>query len=152
MDVIRVDGNDLLAVHIATAKARDAAVTNSRPVMLEALTYRGGDHSTSDDASAYRTDEEVIHYNAQNPIDRMLRFLIAQGYYTNEEDTAHRKLVRDDVLAVVKVAEKEPLPSIDSMFDDVLEPMPPHLQKQQQELRDHLALYRKEYPTSRRLD
>lgn len=152
MDVIRVDGNDVLAVHVATAKARESAVSNSRPVIVEALTYRGGDHSTSDDASAYRPDEEVEHFNAQNPIDRMLKYLIQEGYYTREEDEAHRTSVLDEIRSIVRVAEKEPLPSIDSLFEDVLEPMAPHLAAQQQQLRDHLALYRHEYPTSRRLD
>jgi hypothetical protein len=74
MDVIRVDGNDCLAVHAATAAARDAAVTNSRPVLLEAMTYRAGDHSTSDDASAYRPNEELETYVDLSPRPRSARY------------------------------------------------------------------------------
>ena len=52
-EVIRVDGNDVLAVYQATKKAKVLAHTN-HPVMIEAMTYRLGHHSTSDDSSAYR--------------------------------------------------------------------------------------------------
>ena len=52
MDVIRVDGNDILGIYVATKKARELAVENNRPVLIEALTYRSSHHSTSDDSTA----------------------------------------------------------------------------------------------------
>jgi 2-oxoisovalerate dehydrogenase E1 component alpha subunit len=45
---IRVDGNDLLAIYNATEKAREIIIKEKRPVLIEAITYRVGDHSTSD--------------------------------------------------------------------------------------------------------
>lgn len=56
---IRVDGNDLFAVYNATKAARDIAVRESRPVLIEAMTYRLGHHSTSDDSTAYRSVDEI---------------------------------------------------------------------------------------------
>lgn len=52
---IRVDGNDLFAMYAATKMAKEYAVENYKPVLIEAMTYRVGHHSTSDDSSAYRS-------------------------------------------------------------------------------------------------
>ena len=54
MATIRIDGNDVFAVYNATQKAREICIKQSRPVLIEAMTYRIGHHSTSDDSSAYR--------------------------------------------------------------------------------------------------
>jgi 2-oxoisovalerate dehydrogenase E1 component alpha subunit len=51
---IRVDGNDLFAVYLASTEARKISTEKKVPVLIEAMTYRGGHHSTSDDASRYR--------------------------------------------------------------------------------------------------
>jgi len=55
--MLRVDGNDLFAVYNATLAARNLALDN-KPVMIEAMTYRLGHHSTSDDSTAYRCEAE----------------------------------------------------------------------------------------------
>jgi 2-oxoisovalerate dehydrogenase E1 component alpha subunit len=62
MDTIRVDGNDVLAVYNVVKEARKRAIEKSTPVLIEALTYRIGHHSTSDDSSAYRSKNEGISY------------------------------------------------------------------------------------------
>ena len=59
MDTIRVDGNDVLAVYSAVKEARRRAIEGSKPVLVEAMTYRVGHHSTSDDSFAYRARQEV---------------------------------------------------------------------------------------------
>ena len=59
MTTIRVDGNDVLAVYNATVAAREIAANENKPVLIEAMTYRIGHHSTSDDSSAYRSVDEV---------------------------------------------------------------------------------------------
>ena len=60
MSTIRVDGNDVLAVYNATKAAREIAASENKPVLIEAMTYRIGHHSTSDDSSAYRSVDEVF--------------------------------------------------------------------------------------------
>ncbi|RLN45562.1 hypothetical protein BBJ28_00003231 [Nothophytophthora sp. Chile5] len=56
--VMRVDGNDFLAVHEATRRAREFILKENRPVLIEAMSYRQGHHSTSDDSTQYRADNE----------------------------------------------------------------------------------------------
>ena len=63
LDTIRVDGNDTLAVLSAVREARRRAVEGKKGVLVEAMTYRVGHHSTSDDSSKYRAVEEVQEWN-----------------------------------------------------------------------------------------
>jgi 2-oxoisovalerate dehydrogenase E1 component alpha subunit len=59
MPTIRVDGNDIFAIFAATKKAREMIIKDKRPVLIEAMSYRIGDHSTSDNSSAYRNEKEM---------------------------------------------------------------------------------------------
>jgi 2-oxoisovalerate dehydrogenase E1 component alpha subunit len=71
MHTIRVDGNDIWAVYNATKKSREFCSTQGKPVLIEAMTYRVGHHSTSDDYTKYRSQEEVNQWkNTNNPITR----------------------------------------------------------------------------------
>jgi 2-oxoisovalerate dehydrogenase E1 component alpha subunit len=80
MPTIRVDGNDLLAVHDAVAEARKIAAQN-QPVLIEAMTYRGGHHSTSDDSTRYRSIEEIQYWTENdNPITRTRLLMEHQGW------------------------------------------------------------------------
>ena len=72
MHCIRVDGNDLLAVKQATEVARALALEKSKPVLIEAMTYRRGHHSTSDDSSKYRSVNEIKYW--QDHMDPIKRF------------------------------------------------------------------------------
>ena len=59
MHTIRVDGNDIFAVYCATQKAREFIIKEKRPVLIEAISYRVGDHSTSDFSQRYRDEKEM---------------------------------------------------------------------------------------------
>ena len=77
MAAIRVDGNDVFAVNAATKAAREYAIEHSEPVLIEAITYRQGHHSTSDDSYQYRSVEEVDNCaNAFDPLRRFENFLM----------------------------------------------------------------------------
>ena len=65
---LRVDGNDVFAVYEAVTAARRLAINESRPILLEAMTYRVGHHSTSDDSSAYRSVDEVMFLSSLLPL------------------------------------------------------------------------------------
>ena len=80
MPCIRVDGNDLAAVYAATKEARRIAVDECRPVIVEAMTYRVGHHSTSDDSTKYRSAEEINEARNFDPIQRTFKFLERNGY------------------------------------------------------------------------
>jgi 2-oxoisovalerate dehydrogenase E1 component alpha subunit len=76
IDTIRVDGNDVWAIYNVTKAARKLAVEENRPVLIEALTYRIGHHSTSDDSSAYRPKKEVEDWKRlDNPLVRLRKWL-----------------------------------------------------------------------------
>jgi 2-oxoisovalerate dehydrogenase E1 component alpha subunit len=84
---IRVDGNDLFAVYNATKAAREIAVTQSRPVLIEAMLYRLGHHSTSDDSTAYRSVDEINSWEKDdNPILRFKNYMTNKGWWNPELD------------------------------------------------------------------
>ena len=76
---VRVDGNDVLAVYAVTREAAERARAGEGPTLIEAMTYRIGSHTTADDASRYRSDEEVATWRARDPIERLRRFLASTG-------------------------------------------------------------------------
>jgi len=83
---IQVDGNDILAMYVATKEAVDYARAGNGPVLIEAVTYRLGAHTTSDDPTIYRKDEEVKEWEAKDPMIRFKKYLIDKGYWSEEED------------------------------------------------------------------
>ena len=95
---LRVDGNDLFAVYNACKAAREIAVTQSRPVLIEAMTYRLGHHSTSDDSTAYRSIDEINSWEKDdNPILRFKNYLMLQNIWTNDIDDKFVKEARSIV-------------------------------------------------------
>jgi 2-oxoisovalerate dehydrogenase E1 component alpha subunit len=77
---VRVDGNDVLAVYRVTSDAVRRARSGGGPTLIEALTYRLGPHTTADDASRYRDEDEVQRWRAFDPIDRYRTWLVAAGH------------------------------------------------------------------------
>jgi pyruvate dehydrogenase E1 component alpha subunit len=75
----RVDGNDVLASYAVMRKALEHARSGQGPILVEAVTYRMGAHTTTDDPTRYRTDAELESWRAKDPIDRLARHLQASG-------------------------------------------------------------------------
>lgn len=144
---IRVDGNDLFAVYNATRAARDIAVNESRPVLIEAMTYRLGHHSTSDDSTAYRSIDEINSWDKNdNPINRFKQYLINKNWWSEEEDKDLNKECKEQVMKCFYDAEKMKRGKPTDMFDDIYDKLPEHLLRQRKELVQHIKLYSKEYP------
>jgi pyruvate dehydrogenase E1 component alpha subunit len=76
---IQIDGNDVLASYAVTRKVMDEARSGDGPRMIEAMTYRIGAHTTSDDPTKYRFDDEVAGWVAKDPIVRFEAFLRGRG-------------------------------------------------------------------------
>ncbi len=76
---VLVDGNDLLAVHHVTAEAVRRARAGEGPTLIEALTYRLGPHTTSDDPKRYRDSVEEEHWRARDPLERVRLYLAGAG-------------------------------------------------------------------------
>ena len=143
---IRIDGNDILAVIKAVQTARDYALKESAPVIIEAMSYRLGAHSTSDDPSGYRTKEEEAKWAEHDPILRMKAWMINQNWWSEEQETKLFEGLREDILAAVKVAEKVLKPPVEDLISDVYDTPIPRLQKQLDDLKEHIKKYPEAYP------
>lgn len=143
---IRIDGNDILAVVMATQAARSYALAEQKPVIIEAMSYRLGAHSTSDDPSGYRTREEEEKWQMHDPILRMKNWMMAQNWWDDTQETELFEKLREKVLAAVKVAEKIDKPPVEDLVTDVYDQVPAHLQKQLEELKVHIKKYPEAYP------
>ncbi|KAN0064226.1 hypothetical protein ACQY0O_003393 [Thecaphora frezii] len=136
MLTIRVDGNDALAVRAAVREARAKCLAESRPVLIEAMTYRVGHHSTSDDSSAYRSREAVEGWKKMdNPLHRMRTFLTDRGWWSDEREEEIKKVSRKRVIDAMNRAEKRKRPNVSSLFEDVYYgEVPDNLREQRAEL------------------
>ncbi|WP_401000589.1 thiamine pyrophosphate-dependent dehydrogenase E1 component subunit alpha [Agromyces sp. GXQ0307] len=79
MPGIRIDGNDVLASYAVTRRALEEARAGEGPSFIEAVTYRMGAHTTADDPTKYRTDDEVAYWTARDPIVRFRTWLEGRG-------------------------------------------------------------------------
>ena len=107
MPSIRIDGNDIFAVYNSVKKARELIMKEKRPVIIEAMTYRVGNHSTSDFAERYRDEKEMKKWKellekVSNPINRLEKYLIKKG--TIQKGYADQ--VREDAKKAVREALK----------------------------------------------
>ncbi|WP_199611778.1 thiamine pyrophosphate-dependent dehydrogenase E1 component subunit alpha [Flocculibacter collagenilyticus] len=148
MKTIRVDGADLLAVYAATKEARRIAVEDHEPVLIEAIAYRLGAHSTSDDPSGYRSKEEEEKFRSNDPVERYRLWLVKQGWLNEEEDAKRIEQLRGDILDAVKKAEVIDKPAIDELITDVYEEPTPHLVKQLEDTKQHIKKYPDAYPVT----
>ncbi len=133
---LRVDGNDYLAVYAVAKWAEERARRNLGPTLIEYVTYRAGAHSTSDDPSAYRPQEESDAWPLGDPIERLKKHLIVRGVWSDERHKQAEAEILDTVIAAQKAAESHGTlhtglsPSALDMFEDVYAEMPPHLKRQ----------------------
>lgn len=149
MHTIRVDGNDVFAVRAASMKAREIAATGNVPVLIEAMTYREGHHSTSDDSTRYRSVDEIKAWRAKaNPIARLNKYLVRRGWWSSEQEDQLVKAERKAVLTALATAEKKPKPGVEHLFTDVYADIPEHLRRQSAQLAEHMAKYPDKYTHS----
>ncbi len=132
---VRVDGNDVLACVAVTRAAAERARAGDGPTLIEAVTYRMEAHTTSDNPSRYRTDEEVAEWAALDPIARYESYLRFCGLWSDD----HRDLVKETAAmatirlraAVVDSPDPDPL----SMFEHVYAETTQALARQEEQLR-----------------
>jgi 2-oxoisovalerate dehydrogenase E1 component alpha subunit len=130
MEEDRVDGNDVLAVLDAVERAAARARRGDGPTLIEAVTYRLGDHTTSDNARRYRPDEEVSRHWKEEPIVRLRAYLTDAGYWTKEREEELRSqcsaAVEESAAAYLATAAEPPA----AMFDHLFATLPAPLKRQ----------------------
>jgi 2-oxoisovalerate dehydrogenase E1 component alpha subunit len=140
---LRVDGNDVWAVFSATQEARKIAAydpvhnPNPKPVLLEFMTYREGHHSTSDDSTRYRSQDEISMWRSNaNPIKRLRLYMERKRWWNEEKELALQGSERRAVLLAMTNAERKPPAPLAYMFSDVYAGnLLPHLEKQYEEVK-----------------
>jgi 2-oxoisovalerate dehydrogenase E1 component alpha subunit len=116
---IRVDGNDVIAVHAVTEWALEHAREGKGPVLIEAYTYRVGAHTTADDPTKYRQSAEEAEWRAKDPLQRLEAYLRAEGL-ADDAFFAQVKADGDELAAYVRRTTHElEVPNIQSAFANV---------------------------------
>ena len=138
---IQVDGNDVLAVYTAAKEAADRARSGEGPTMLENVTYRMSVHTTADDPTRYRTDEQVEEWAKRDPIIRFQKYLKDKGVLSDERIDA----LEEEIKVEIKEGEGrfdeqvkklgDPL----DMFDHAFAELPPTLAEQKDEVKRNLS-------------
>ncbi|CDP11979.1 unnamed protein product [Coffea canephora] len=145
---IRVDGNDALAVYNSVRTARQTAINEQRPILIEALTYRVGHHSTSDDSTKYRALDEIEHWKtAQNPVARFRKWVQGNGWWTDENESEFRSNIRKQLMEAIQLAARKEKPPIANLFTDVYEENPPNLVEQERSLGETIKKHPQDYPS-----
>jgi len=130
----QVDGNDVIAMRAASEQAIAAARSGEGPRLIEAVTYRLGDHTTADDAARYRSPEEVQAHWKEEPIGRLRTYLVSQKAWGKREEEQLVAECQDRIEAAVErylaIAPRAP----ETMFDHLYAELPRAYVGQRQEL------------------
>ena len=127
IDVVQVDGNDVIAVYKATKNALDRA--KDGPSLIECVTYRMSMHTTADDPTKYRDEDQVALWKTRDPIIRVKLYLARKGLWGDEKEKAmeeEQKKIIDD--AVEKAENFKPDPK--SIFEHVYSYIPDTLKEE----------------------
>jgi pyruvate dehydrogenase E1 component alpha subunit len=130
---IRVDGNDPLAMYVATREALDRAYRGEGPTLIEAVTYRLMMHTTADDPTKYRKDEEVQDWQRRDPLTRFRAYLENRKLWDEAKENALRDEVKELVDAEVRLYETLKDLPVASAFDHVLGTPHPSIARQKAE-------------------
>ncbi|MFB6069513.1 MAG: pyruvate dehydrogenase (acetyl-transferring) E1 component subunit alpha [Halanaeroarchaeum sp.] len=133
---VQVDGMDPLAVYAvareAVEKAKDPG-DRARPTMIEAVQYRFGAHTTADDPSVYRDEEEVERWKQKDPIPRLETYLLETDRLDEADVEEIQSEVEDTVADAIEAAESHPRPEPREMFESAYAEMPPRVREQFEE-------------------
>lgn len=132
---MQVDGNDFFAVYEAVAEGKAYILEHQRPLLIEALTYRMGAHSTSDDPSRYREEGEVAAWKAKCPIKRLAKYLEKKGMWSHEQQAEWEGEVKEEIDKAIENAQNTPPPPLDSLIRDVYAEVPASLKRQLEEVK-----------------
>jgi len=134
MATFRVDGNDYFAVHEVVSKAKEHCLEGKGPILIEAMTFRRGAHSTSDDPSAYRKDEEVQLWVKKCPVLRLRRYLTNKKLWDDQQEQAFVEKINKEISEAIEIAKSTSRPPLKSLIEHVYFDIPPSLKEQYDEI------------------
>jgi 2-oxoisovalerate dehydrogenase E1 component alpha subunit len=137
----RVDGNDFFAVYDVVCQARKHCVSGKGPVLIEAMTYRCGAHSTSDDPTLYRSESELTDWQEKCPVERMRRYLVNRNLWSDKLEKEFVDQIAAQITAAINTAKMTAKPPLHSLIEHVYFEVPKNLQEQYEEVR---KLYRED--------
>lgn len=135
---ILVDGNDIFAMYTVTKQAVERARAGQGPTLIEAYTYRLGAHTTSDDPTKYRKDEEVEEWRGKDPIRRFETYLLKEGVITEDYIEELKQELDAEVAKTFESIEDQSDTEIEDIFKYQYEEMTPQLKEQLDEYRSFL--------------
>jgi 2-oxoisovalerate dehydrogenase E1 component alpha subunit len=116
-------------------------------VLIEAMTYRIGPHTTSDDSSAHSSVDEVRYWDQKDhPITRFALYLTNKGLWSEQQEKEWKNESKKQVLQAFARAEKKLKPNWREMFTEVYDEIPKDLQKQMSNMEKHVEMYKDQYP------
>jgi len=127
---IQVDGNDVFAVYSAASEALRRARTGEGPTLIEAKTYRLGDHTTADDASRYRDEDEVREWEGKDPIQRLRRYVDRSELWDDDQERVLHEEAQKWVDSQVEAYETMPPQEPGDIFTHMYAEMPQILGEQ----------------------
>lgn len=132
MPTVRVDGNDIFAIYAACKRAREMIIQQKRPALIEAISYRVGDHSTSDFSQRYRDDKEMEKWKEllgkfKSPITRLENYLLKKKLIKETDQAQYREEAKQAVRVALKAASEEKKPPIHELFTEVYDHLPANL-------------------------
>lgn len=136
MPGIRVDGNDVVGVFAAVREAAHRARKGEGPSLIEAITYRMGPHTTSDDPTRYRDEAESRDWEDRDPLLRIRRLLAKAGGWTEEWQADLETRASQEIEEAVEWAENVPEPTSEQMVGRVFAERPQSLTQQLSEAGD----------------
>lgn len=148
INTVRVDGNDVLAMYNATKSAKNFCIKQQKPVLIEAMTYRLGHHSTSDDSTAYRSTNEIAQWNVHTPLAKFRLYLESLGLWCEKREEELVNSMKKEILRAFGDAERKSKPHWKNLFTDVYKEIPDHIRKQMNLMEKHLEEFKEHYPLS----
>jgi len=130
MPAVEVDGNDVLACYESMRLARERAAKGEGPGLIVLNTYRMGGHSSSDDPTKYRSEDEVEIWHGRDPIERYEHFLVAAGHLAKDERATIETELKAEIDAVIHEQEAADPMSWRTLVEDVYAEVPNHLRRQ----------------------
>ena len=131
---VQVDGNDVIAVRQSVTEALDRARHSGVATLIEAITYRLTDHTTADDASRYRSDEEVSEQWKYEPIKRLRQYLEMNQIWDSDDEQVLQNQVSTETEAAIQSYLNMDVQPTESMFDHLFQNLPVALTHQREQI------------------